>query len=176
MEAPITDTLEADSSTWGRHRRNSFHDRNSLFLHSGSANIPVGGRRYFQGFEIIPVSEFVFSFHIHVRLNLKKEIEFYACTWITASSEQQYSQTQTSSFLQFPVWKWTSSRKRITNPPLHLLWRHVRPILVSGELYEHCWLLHLFLHAFEFSGSHVTKNQSICFSESLNKDWNCMCF
>ena len=75
-------------------------------------------------------------------------------------------------FLQFPVWKWTSSRKRTTNPPLHLLWRHVRPILVSGELYEHCWLLHLFLHAFEFSGSHVTKNQSICFnliyfSESL---------
>ena len=81
-------------------------------------------------------------------------------------------------FLQFPVWKWTSSRKRTTNPPLHLLWRHVGPILVSGELYEHCWLL---LHALEFSRSHVTKDQSICFnliyfSESLNKDWHCMCF
>ena len=79
-------------------------------------------------------------------------------------------------FLQFPVWKWTSSRKQTTNSPLHLLWRHVRPILVSGELYEHCWLL---LHALEFSRSHVTKNQSICFnliyfSESLNKDWHCM--
>ena len=74
-----------------------------------------------------------------------------------------YSQTQTNSFLQFPVfiWKWTSCRKRTTDLPLHLLWPHVRPTLVSGELYEHCWLLHLFLHTFEFSRSHVTKNQSM---------------
>lgn len=100
MEAPLTDTLEADSSTWGRHRRNSFQLPWQKL--SGSADIPLGGRRYFQGFEIIPVSEFVFSFHIHVRLNLKKVIEFYACTWITASSEQQYSQTQTNSFFAIP--------------------------------------------------------------------------
>ena len=58
------------------------HDRNSLFLHSGSADILVAGRRYFQGFEIIPVSEFVFFFsHTRpVKLEKKKKtLEFYAC-------------------------------------------------------------------------------------------------
>ena len=49
------------------------HDRNSLFLHSGSAVILVGGRRYFQGFEIIPVSEFVFFFSHTRPVKLKKK-------------------------------------------------------------------------------------------------------